>query len=41
MFMMTIFIDVLNHIDSFIFGGLTWAMFFILLQKYCLKMLMY
>lgn len=41
MFMMTIFIDGINHIYSFSIGGLTWTIFFILLQKYCLKMLMY
>ena len=41
MFMMTILIDALNHLCSFIIGGLIWVIFFILHQKYCLKMRMY
>ena len=41
MFMMTILIDAFNHLCSFIIGGLIWVTFFILHQKYCLKMRMY
>lgn len=41
MFMMTILIDVLNHLYSFIIGGVIWAILFILHQKYCLKMRMF